>query len=603
MLDPGTLPTMGRVAAALEGMPLAIELAAARLRTMSLGQLATGLDDRFRLLTGGSRTALPHHRTLRAVVDWSWDLLTEPERTVLRRLSVFAGAASLDAAEQVCAGAAVGPQDVLDLLTSLTDKSLLRTAGDGAPRYKMTGTIREYAAERLAEAGEADLARHAHLAYFTGLAETADPHLRRAEQLDWLAALGAEHDNIGAAMRGALTASEAQPAMRLAAAAGFYWWLGGHRTEGFELVSAATKLPGEAADEIRAMAYAMVVMFVTAGRADEREAADWIRTAARLSQRSQDRYPMLRLVAPLERLLQGPDAFLPAWESLADDEDPWVRALARFQLGKMRIVLGQGGRDADADLERAVAGFRAIGERYGISLTLTELADRIATRGEFAAACERYEQAIFAVTELGAVEDVIWMRARQAQLYWLLGDADRSAAAMADAERCAERVTWPDALVELALSKAELARWRGSAEDVVRQLGVVTAVLGKDAGRANIRAVEQDLLGYLAADPGEAAAHRAAACQAAAELGYAPLLAKVLIGVADLALRRGEPDQAARLLAASAAVRGQPDRSVPDAARIERATRRRLGETRFAEATRAGTETSWSELVADTLAS
>ena len=603
VLDPGTLATMGRVAAALEGMPLAIELAAARLRTMSLGQLATGLDDRFRLLTGGSRTAVPHHRTLRAVVDWSWDLLTEPERTVLRRLSVFAGAASLDAAERVCAGPAVEPEQVLDLVTSLTDKSLLRASGGDAPRYRMAGTIREYAAHRLAEAGEADLARHAHLAYFTGLAETADPHLRRAEQLDWLGALGAEHDNIGAAMRGALTASEAQPAMRLAAAAGFYWWLAGHRTEGFELVSAATKLPGEAADEIRAMAYAMVVMFVTAGRADEREAADWIRTASRLSQRSQDRYPMLRLVAPLERLLQGPDAFLPAWESLADDEDPWLRALARFQLGKMRIVLGQGGRDADADLERAVAGFRAIGERYGISLALTELADRIATRGEFAAACEHYEQAISAVTELGAVEDVIWMRARQAQLYWLLGDADRSAAAMADAERCAERVTWPDALVELALSKAELARWRGSAEDVVRQLGVVTAMLGKDAGRANIRAVEQDLLGYLAADPGEAAAHRAAACQAAAELGYAPLLAKVLIGVADLALRRGDPEQAARLLAASAAVRGLPDRSVPDAARIERTTRRRLGEARFAEASRAGAETSWSELVADTLAS
>jgi predicted ATPase/DNA-binding SARP family transcriptional activator len=600
-LDPSTLPTMVRVAAALEGMPLAIELAAARLRTMSIGQLAAGLDDRFRLLTGGSRTALPHHRTLRAVVDWSWDLLTEPERTVLRRLSVFAGAVSLEAAEQVCAGPAVEPEQVLDLLTSLTDKSLLRAAGGAAPRYRMTATIREYAAHRLAEAGEAGLARHAHLAYFTDLAETGDPYLRRAEQLDWLATLGAEHDNLGAAMRGAVAAGEAQPAMRLAAAAGFYWWLGGHRTEGFELVTAATKVPGEVADEIRAMAYALVVMFVTAGRADEREAEDWIRTAARLSQRSQGRYPVLRLVAPLERLLQGPDAFLPAWESLAEDEDPWVRALALFQLGKMRILLGQGGRDADAYLERAVAGFRALGERYGISLTLTELADRIASRGEFAAACEHYEQAISAVTELGAIEDVIWMRARQGQLYWLLGDEDRSAAAMADAERCAERVTWPDALVELALAQAELARWRGRTEDVIRQLRVATALLGKEADRANIRATEQDLLGYLAADLGAAAAHRAAACQAAVEAGYAPLIAKAVIGVADLADRRGEPEQAARLIAASAAVRGLPDRSHPDAVRIEQAARRRLGEAKFAEATRAGTQTSWTQLVAGTL--
>ena len=601
--DPSALPTMVRVAAALEGMPLAIELAAARLRTMSLGQVATGLDDRFRLLTAGSRTALPHHRTLRAVVDWSWDLLTEPERTVLRRLSVFAGAASLDAAERVCAGPAIEPEQVLDLLASLTDKSLLRAAGGDAPRYRMTATIREYAAHRLAEAGETELARHAHLTYFTGLAETGDPYLRRAEQLDWLATLGAEHDNLGAAMRGALAAGEAQPAMRLAAAAGFYWWLGGHRTEGFELITAATKVPGEVADEIRAMAYALVVMFVTAGRADEREAEDWIRTAARLSQRSQGRYPVLSLVAPLERLLQGPDAFLPAWESLADDQDPWVRALALFQLGKMRILLGQGGRDADAYLERAVAGFRALGERYGISLTLTELADRIATRGEFGAACEHYEQAISAVTELGAIEDVIWMRARQSQLYWLLGDEDLSAAAMADAERCAEGVTWPDALVELALAQAELARWRGRAEDVIRQLGLATAILGQEADRANIRAIEQDLLGYLAGDLGAAAAHRAAACQAAAEAGYAPLIAKALIGVADLADRRGEPEQAARLLAASAAVRGLPDHSHPDAARIERAARRRLGEAKFAEATREGTQTNWSELVAGTLGS
>jgi predicted ATPase/DNA-binding SARP family transcriptional activator len=597
-VDARTLSTMARVCRALDGMPLAIELAAARLRTMSLDQLANGLDDRFRLLTGGSRTALPRHKTLRAVVDWSWELLTDAERMVLRRLSVFSGGASLEAAERVSAGVAVGQEHVLELLTSLTEKSLLLTAGDGAPRYRMLGTIREYAAHRLAEAGEADLARSAHLAYFTELTETAEPHLRRAEQLEWLATLEAEHDNIGAAMRGALAAGEAQAAMRLAAAAGFYWWLGGHRAEGFELVTAATKMPGEVTDEVRAMVYALVVMFVTSGRADEHEAEEWIREAARLSQHSRGRYPVLSLVAPLERLLQGPDAFLPAWESLLDDEDPWVHALARYQLGKMRIALGQSGRDADAYLEMAVAEFRALGERYGLSLALTELADRIATRGEFADACEHYGQAISVVTEVGAVEDVIWMRARQAQLYWLLGDQDSSAAALADAERCAERVTWPDALVELALSKAELARWGGQAEDAYHQLGVAATMLGDDADRANIRAVTDDLLGYLTDDLSQACAYRAAACQEASEAGYAPLIAQVLVGVADLALRRDEHEQAARLLAASAAVRGLPDRSHPDAVRIERAARRSLGEARFAEATREGAQTSWPQLVA-----
>ena len=250
---------MARVCRALDGMPLAIELAAARLRTMSLDQLANRLDDRFRLLTSGSRTALPRHRTLRAVVDWSWELLTDAERMVLRRLSVFSGGASLEAAEQVCAGDAVEQEQVLELLTALTEKSLLLTEGDGAPRYRMLGTIKEYAGHRLAEAGESDLARHAHLAYFTELTETAEPHLRRAEQLEWLAVLEAEHDNIGSAMRGALAAGEAQAAMRLAAGAGWYWWLGGHKAEGIELITAATNMPGEVADEIRAMVYALVV--------------------------------------------------------------------------------------------------------------------------------------------------------------------------------------------------------------------------------------------------------------------------------------------------------------------------------------------------------
>ena len=302
-------------------------------------------------------------------------------------------------------------------------------------------------------------------------------------------------------------------------------------------------------------------------------------------------------------LQQGPDAALTAFEPLLDDEDPWVRALARLQLGRMRIVLGQGGQDADAYLETALAEFRALGERFGISFALTELADRIATRGEFARACEHYEQAISVVTEIGATEDVIRMRSRQAQLYWLLGDQDTSAAAISEAERCAERVTWPDALFELALAKAELARWGGKAEEAHNQLAVATTMLGDDAERANIRAVTHDLLGYLADDIGEARTHRLAAYQAASETGYPHLIAHALVGVADLALRRGQDEQAARLLAASAGVRGLPDRSHPDLARIEQVTRGRLGDARLTEATREGTETSWAELVTATLAS
>ncbi|MBV8933904.1 MAG: winged helix-turn-helix domain-containing protein, partial [Kutzneria sp.] len=533
--DAHTLSTMARVCRALDGMPLAIELAAARLRTMSLDQLTSRLDDRFRLLTGGSRTALPRHRTLRAVIDWSWELLTDAERVVLGRLSVFSDGASLEAAERVCSCNEVKRGQVLDLLTALTEKSLVIIEGDTAPRYRMLGMIKEYAEQRLAEAGESELTRRAHLEYFTELAETADPHLRRANQLEWLATLEAEHDNIGFAMRGAIAAGEAHAAMRLAAGAGSYWWLSGHKTEGIELLTAATEMLGEVTDKVRATVYAVAVPFVSSGRRGEHEAAEWIHKAYRFGQRSQSHDPRVRLVAPLERMLRAPDGLSCAWEPLLDDEDPWVRALARLHVGKMQIMLGHGGRDADAHLEMALTEFLALGERWGISFARTVLAERIAVRGQFTGACEHYEQAIAVVTEVGAIDDVVPMRSRQAQLYWLLGDEESSAGAMAEAQRYAERVAWPDALVELALSKAELARWIGDAEQAHRQLDVVTAMLGDDARLANVRAMAHDLLGYLVEDLDEAREHRIAAFRVASEVGYAPWVAQVLVGVADLA--------------------------------------------------------------------
>jgi predicted ATPase/DNA-binding SARP family transcriptional activator len=605
--DPRTTATMVRICRALDGMPLAIELAAARLRTMTIEQLANRLDDRFRLLTSGSRTALPRHKTLRAVVDWSWDLLTDAERIVLRRLSVFSGGASLEAAEQVCTFGldgqrVLGPDEVLELLTSLAEKSLLVTAGDAAPRYRMLGTIKEYATDRLAEARESDLAQQAHLAYFTEFAEAAAPHLFRAEQLVWLARLDADHDNIAAAMRSAIAAGQAQAAMRLAGAAGWYWWLSGRRSEGYELMVAATDVPGEVTDEARALVYALIVNFVTSGRGDGHEAAEWIHRAYRFSELSRETNPLLGLVAPLERMLQAPGDLLSVWEPVLGSEDAWVRALGRLQRGKARIMLDQDSRDGEADLELALAEFRALGERFGISFALSELADQLAKRGDFAGACEHYEQAVAVVTEVGATEDVIRMRTSQALLYWLNGDKDASAAAMAEAERNADGVTWPYALVELALAKAELARWAGDATEARYQLDTVTTFLGHDAERAYMRAELHDVLGYLAGDLGQARAHRVAAWQAASEAGIAPLTAKIIVGVADLAARLGEYEQAARLLAASTGVRGAPDHSRPDAARIGQSAQRHLGEARFAEVTQEGAQADWPALVKVTLA-
>ncbi|WP_371786251.1 BTAD domain-containing putative transcriptional regulator [Streptosporangium subroseum] len=594
-----TLSAMARICRALDGMPLAIELAAAGLRTMSIDQLARRLDDRFRLLTGGSRTALPRHKTLRAVVDWSWDLLTEAERGVLRRLSVFSGGVSLEAAERVCGDEAFAGERVFELLTALIEKSLLLADGEGTPRYRMLDTIREYAAHRLAETGETEPVRRAHLAYFTELAETAEPHLRRAEQLEWLSTLEAEHDNIGAALRGAIAEGWAQEAMRLVAAAGWYWFLSGHRAEGTELSIAATALHGEVSDEVRAVAYTIVALFVTSGPGrDQYQAREWIQEAHRLNRRGEYRNPLLGFIGPLERMLREPMEFLPAFEPLIAADDPWVRAQARLARGRLRLTLGGDATDVDLDVDIALAGFRTVGDRWGISSALGFLAERLVMRGEFARACEHYEEAVAALTEIGATEDVISLRARQAQLYWLLGDERSSTFAMAEAQRCAGGITWPDELAELEFSKAQLARWRGEPDKAHRHLATVPAP--SDFLHARV----MDLYGYLTEDLEEARAHRAEAFHMAVKhTYYPPLIAEVLIGIADLALRQGQYEQAARLLAASDGVRGTPDRSQPDVSRIAADTRDHLGETVFTEATRAGRQRDWRELAEITLAS
>ncbi|GAA5086134.1 putative ATPase [Thermocatellispora tengchongensis] len=601
--DAHTLSAMARICRALDGIPLAIELAAARLRTMSIDQLARRLDDRFRLLTSGSRTALSRHKTLRAVVDWSWDLLSEAERGVLRRLSVFSGGASLEAAERVCGGETFAGEQVLDVLTALIEKSLLLADGEDSPRYRMLGTIREYAAHRLAEAGEAEPARRAHLAYFTELAETADPYLRRAEQLEWLSTLQAEHDNISAALRGAIAEGWAQEAMRLVAAAGWYYYLSGQRAEGTELSVAAASLRGEVSDEVRAMAYTLVSVFLTSapGR-DQYEAQEWIHEAHRLTQRSGYRNPLLGFVAPLERMLREPTEFLPAFEPLITDDDPWVRAQARLTRGRLRLTLTGDVTDVDDDAEIALTEFRTLGDRMGISLALAFLADRLAMRGEFARACEHYEEAAVALTEVGATEDVVSLRARQAHLYWLLGDERSSTSAMAEAERCASGMAWPDTLADLAWSKAQLARRRGEPDEAYQHLATMRATLGETELTDMARARVMDLYGYLTEDLEKARAHRAEALRAAVETAYPPLIAEVLIGVADLALRRGQYEQAVRLLAASDGVRGTPDRSQPDASRITAETRNRLGEILFTEAIHDGRRRDWRELAEITLA-
>ncbi len=227
-------PAVAQVCFHLDGIPLAIELAAARVRSLSVEEINTRLGQRFRLLTGGSRDTLPRQQTLRALIDWSYDLLTESEKTLLRRLSVFAGGWTLSAAEVVCAGEPVEDWEVLDLLTALVDKSLVvaEPLGDGT-RYRLLETVRQYGGDRLGESGEAEAVRGRSASCFLALAEEAEPQLQGPEQGSWLVRLEAEHDNLRSSLAWEeQSAAGAEAGLRLAGSLWRFWFVRGHLSEG-----------------------------------------------------------------------------------------------------------------------------------------------------------------------------------------------------------------------------------------------------------------------------------------------------------------------------------------------------------------------------------
>jgi predicted ATPase len=253
---------VAQVCRQLDGIPLAIELAAARVKALPIEIIGARLDDMFRLLIGGSRTALPRHQTLQATIDWSHALLSEPERALFRRLSVFAGGFTLEAAEAVCAQVGEGerdfssliPEDVLDLLTSLVEKSLVQYhERDGEARYRLLEPVRQYAGGRLIERCEAEGLRNRHLEFYLQLAERAEPELLRHAQIEWLDRLEREHDNLRAALEWShAEADSAEPArsgwseLRLAGALKWFWIKRSHFHEGHQRVEGALSRGGEA---------------------------------------------------------------------------------------------------------------------------------------------------------------------------------------------------------------------------------------------------------------------------------------------------------------------------------------------------------------------
>ncbi|MEU3689500.1 ATP-binding protein [Streptomyces narbonensis] len=408
---------VAELCAALDGLPLAVELAAARLRSLSVDELADGLGERlerFELLSRGDRTAPERHRTLRAVVEWSWSLLEPGERELAARFSVFRGGATAEAVTRVC-GAGAGA------LASLVEKSLLETR-DG--RYRMLETIRAYAAGQLPDE---DPAADAHHAYYRELAEAADPELRGAAQLEWLARLDAEDANLRAALR----RGAPEDGLRLVAALTPYWWLRGLRgrvaapvAELLERVEPAAELGEE---------YALCVLAAGLRAGEHVERAGGFLAARTVPLRQPyTAFLWSTSVGPVEGLPMG--------------DDPWSRSLVLVGRAFLTTAAGAGAgagagaagtdgaaRAAEALLTEALAGFRALGDRWGTATALEGLAALSPEPLPLLA------EALALFASLGVAEDVVDLLHRRAAVHEAAGDPDAAAADRARAADTARR--------------------------------------------------------------------------------------------------------------------------------------------------------------------
>ena len=354
----------------LDGIPLAIELAAARVRALSVEQIATHLSDRFRLLTGGDRTALPRQRTLRACIDWSYDLLTEPERVLLRRLAVFAGGFALDAAVSVAAGDVLAKEDVLDLLGHVVEKSLVEMDAEGQ-RYRLLETVREYAQLKLAESEESSSVRDRHLAFYVAMAQRAQPELIGPQRTAWFARLDLERENLLAAHAWCHSAdSGGELGLRLASALRRYWFVRGFLGLGLRVTVEALGHPAA-----QSASAARCQSLYGAG-----EIASWMARYEEALQHLTESVAIARALGDtpsLERALQP-------------------LALAALGLGNAA--------EARKHLEEALVLARELGKPRRIAGALTGLAQVHRAQGELVAAERLYREALALARELGDPE-------------------------------------------------------------------------------------------------------------------------------------------------------------------------------------------------------
>jgi predicted ATPase/DNA-binding CsgD family transcriptional regulator len=412
VLSDANAAAVAEICTRLDGLPLAIELAAARVRLLGPDQIAFGLADRFRLLTGGARTALRRHQTIGALVDWSYELLAEAERTLFCRVGVFAGDWSLEAAEAVGGGDDINPTTVLDLLGHLVDKSLVIAESPnlrGKVRYRLLETLRDYALERLTVETTLAAARHRHARYFLELVERADTRLWAGDDAGAASSIEAEHDNVRAALRHFLAAGQAECAARLAGALGMFWFFRGHFGEGrawLREVLGQLEAGGPSASATYAKALHTDGRLAH-GQGDYTAAEVRLQAALAIWRRVDDRVQMANGLFLLGRtaLGRGQRAAAQALflESLACAEaagDPWMESLARLWMAQVAFDDGDD-EAARTWAEQVLAGVETTGSHRNACFALRLLGDVEAHQGNIDRARKMLEASLAHGREVG----------------------------------------------------------------------------------------------------------------------------------------------------------------------------------------------------------
>ena len=432
---------LAQICSRLDGIPLAIELAAARVKVLTPEQIAARLDDRFRLLTGGSRTALPRQQTLRAMIDWSYSLLTEQEKTLFRRLAVFIGGWTLEAAESVCADVepdGILPHDILDLMTRLVDKSLVTTEETlGETRYHRLETIREYSREKFLETNEVDSICNWHLHFFVRFAESVDENLKGRDQIIWQKRMSKEQDNLRAALEWGLSRNP-DSALRIVGAANLFWTAGGYSAEGFRWTQKALEqvekipTPYGISTEQRLLARAKALCGLTRlylSLGDNANAKRVAEESVALYRQSQDRrglaFALVILAYPLEFLGEGAQAAAILEESYSlarAEQDVYVICRTLNMWARVILDLHQALDLSQSYVEESLRLAKAAGLRSQAAQA-SEILGLIAThRNDHPAARAHFRESIRVYQEIGATFNVILEKSNLAHLERKLGN-------------------------------------------------------------------------------------------------------------------------------------------------------------------------------------